>query len=247
MFKLPQVYRLFVLAMIALSGNLLAMPLKRDGVGKASHPIRILLTGDSLMEGLGPQMKEALDGYKNITLIPIGKKSTGLSRPDFYNWPAVLEANLKKHRPNIVIMWVGTNDPQNIHGMKGLGDPCSIEWQKAYYGKLMEIVQLTHRYRAKLIFMGPPVMAKEPLNSQLIVINKIMRWTSRRNRAEFLDTRIILADTRGKYRHKSILSNGKTAPLRTPDKIHITAHGNNLVMDRLLPYVGKYIPGKAEI
>lgn len=247
MFGFPLLQRFFVLLLVFLTASAFAMPIKRDGTGSAARPVRILLTGDSLMEGLGPQMQEALDGYKNITIIPIGKKSTGLSRPDFYNWPAVLEQNLKKHRPNIVVMWVGTNDPQNIYGKKGLGEPCSIEWQKAYYDKLMEIVKLTRRYRARLIFMGPPVMDKEPLNSQLIVINRIMSWTSRNNRAGFLDTRRILADKNGKYRHRGILKNGKAATLRTPDKIHITAAGNDLVMDRLLPYMGAIIPGKSEI
>lgn len=35
---------------------LCAMHLECGGKGKAAMPIRILLTGDSLMESLGPQM-----------------------------------------------------------------------------------------------------------------------------------------------------------------------------------------------
>lgn len=239
--------RLFLVLLLGLTAVAMGMPIKRDGKGCAARPVRILLAGDSLMEGLGPQMQEAMKGYRNITLIPIGKKSTGLSRPDFYDWPEVLEKNLKKHNPHIVVMWVGTNDPQNIYGKNGLGEPCSIAWQKAYFTKLMEIVHLTRRHHARLIFMGPPVMAKEPLNSQLLVINRIMRWTSRKYRAGFLDTRAILADRYGKYRHKGSLNNGKSAILRTPDQIHITADGNKLVMDKLLPYMGAIIPGNNTI
>lgn len=243
MFNIHHIKRLFVFALVFLAtGAFAAMPIIRGGTGKASRPTKVLLAGDSLMEGLGPQMQKALDGYENLTLIPIGKKSTGLSRPDFYNWPKVLEANLKKHRPDIVVMWVGTNDPQNIYGKTGLGEPCSDKWKYAYYDKLKEIVALTHKYKARLIFMGPPVMDKEPLNSQLQHINGLMRYTSIRYKAGFVDTRKILADKRGKYRHQSTLSNGRSAALRTPDRIHITAAGNNLVMDGLLPYMSRLIP-----
>lgn len=221
----------------------IARNLVREGEGTVQHPTRILLTGDSLMEGLGPQMKKALDGYANLTLIPIGKKSTGLSRPDFYNWPQVLEKNMVAHKPQIVVMWVGTNDPQNIHGMKGLGEPLSIVWQKAYYSKLMEIVSIVRKHNARLILMGPPIMDEQPLDKQLQGIIRIMDWTCRNNGAQFLNTRPILADANGRYMQRARLQNGKVVDIRTRDHVHITSDGNILVMDKLLPYLSKYLPG----
>ncbi len=217
--------------------------LVREGEGAVQQPTRILLTGDSLMEGLGPQLQRALDGYANLTLIPIGKKSTGLSRPDFYNWPAALEANMKLHQPHIVVMWVGTNDPQNIYGEKGLGAPLSIEWQKAYHNKIIEIFRIVQKHNAKLIMMSPPVMNKQSLDNDLKIITRIMAWTSKRNGALFLNTRPILADTEGKFLQRTTLQNGKTVAIRTQDQVHITAEGNLLVMDKLLPYLTASLPG----
>lgn len=218
--------------------------LVREGEGTVPQPTRILLTGDSLMEGLGPQMQRALDGYANLTFIPIGKKSTGLSRPDFYNWPKVLEENMVKHKPHIVVMWVGTNDPQNIHGMKGLGEPLSVAWQKAYHNKLIEIFRIVRKHNAILIMMGPPVMDEQPLNGQLNDITRLMSWTCKHNNVYFLNTRPILADAKGRYLHRTTLANGKTADIRTRDHVHITADGNILVMDRLLPYLSATLPGQ---
>lgn len=215
----------------------------REGEGVVQQPTRILLTGDSLMEGLGPQMKRALDGYANLTLIPIGKKSTGLSRPDFYNWPQVLEKHMQEHKPQIVVMWVGTNDPQNIYGIKGLGEPLSIPWQKAYHNKLIEIFRIVRKHNATLIMMGPPVMNEQPLDEQLRAITRLMLWTCKKNGAYFLDTRPILADARGKYLQRTTLKNGKVADIRTKDQVHITADGNILVMDKLLPYLSATLPG----
>ncbi len=219
-----------------------AMNLECGGSGKAAQPIRILLTGDSLMEALGPQMQKALEGYENISLIPIGKRSTGLSRPDFYNWPKVLEENLQQHRPHIVIMWVGTNDPQGIYGQKNLGEPCSREWLKAYTYKLIEIARLCQKYHARLIFMGPPVMDEEPLNTQLLKITDIMRRTCSHYKLGFIDTRPLLSDSKGKYIHRAKLPDGRVADIRWKDRVHITGDGNLLIMRKLLPYMGSIIP-----
>lgn len=227
----------------ATANNIIARTLVREGEGTVQQPTRILLTGDSLMEGLGPQMKRALDGYANLTLIPIGKKSTGLSRPDFYNWPQVLEKNMIAHKPQIVIMWVGTNDPQNIHGMKGLGEPLSIDWQKAYYNKLLEIISIVRQHNARLILMGPPIMDEQPLDKQLQGIIRIMAWTCKKSGAHFFDTRPILADTNGRYLQRARLQNGKVVDIRTRDHVHITADGNIMVMDKLLPCISHYLPG----
>lgn len=231
-----------LLLLLLLSAPLFAMHLERGGSGQAAMPIRILLTGDSLMEAMGPQMQREMQGYDNITLIPIGKRSTGLSRPDFYNWPAVLEKHLRQHRPHIVIMWVGTNDPQGIHGMSGLGEPCSKAWLKAYTYKLIEIVRICQRHHARLIFLSPPVMADPELDTQLAKITDLMRKTCRHYRLGFIDTRPILADSRGRFRMQTARSDGKTVDIRWKDRVHITGEGNKLVMDKLLPYMGSIIP-----
>jgi hypothetical protein len=60
---------LFILAtMVSCSSqsqSTVNMHLVPDGKGSAHQPTRILLTGDSLMESLGPQMVTAMKGYKN--------------------------------------------------------------------------------------------------------------------------------------------------------------------------------------
>lgn len=232
-----------ILCLLFVSTTAFAMHLECGGRGRANFPVRILLTGDSLMEAMGPQMKRQMEGYENITLIPIGKRSTGLSRPDFYNWPKVLEDNLRKHRPQIVVMWVGTNDPQNIHGHTGLGEPCSTAWNKVYLQKLMEITTLCHRYGARLIFLGPPVVEEEPLNTQLAQINSLMYRFCKRYKLGYINTRALLADSRGRYMHSIRKPDGRTVNIRWHDRVHITGDGNRLVMDKLLPYMGHVIPG----
>lgn len=206
-----------------------------------SRPVRVLLAGDSLMEGLGPRMCDALSGYGNLTLIPIGKKSTGLCRSDFYDWPRVLQQRLAADKPHLVVMWIGTNDTQGIYGMSGLGEPCSREWQIAYLGKVREIFELVRRYKARLILMGPPVVGDPKLNEQLFTINRLMAWACKKYGVCYVDTRIVLGDARGRFQMQGPLPNGQVGVLRTPDRLHITADGYKRVMHYLLPYVGEEI------
>lgn len=203
--------------------------------------VRVLLAGDSLMQSLGPQLCRALEGYTNLKCIPIGKKSTGLSRPDFYNWPKVLRERLLADKPHVVVMWVGTNDPQGIYGMSGLGEPCSKAWQKAYLGKIREVMRLVYRHGARLILMGPPTVGNAELDAQLACINRLMAWACQHAGVCYVDTRAILSNAQGRFIMSGALPDGRQAVLRTPDRVHITAEGNRRVMHYMLPYLSREI------
>lgn len=211
--------------------------LKPGGEWNLRTPIRVLLAGDSLMQSLGPQMRDSLRGYTNLTLIPFGRKSTGLSRSDYYNWPRALKERLVADKPHLVIFWVGTNDPQGIYGKSGLGEPCSNAWQLAYLGKIREIFHLVQQHRARLILMGPPVVSDPKLDAQLATINKLMGWVCRKDGVCYVDTRSILSDSRGRFLAEGSLLSGRRVSLRTPDGVHITTGGNQRIMEHLLPYV----------
>ncbi len=200
------------------------------GSGKLNTNVRVLLAGDSLMEALGPQLKEALSGYAGFEFFPIGKRSTGLCRPDFYNWPEVLEKNLQEHRPHIVVMWIGTNDNQGIYGMKGLGEATSPEWMKAYYTKVQEIVNLCRKYNATIMFMSPPVMQEAKFNEELRRISSVIEYACKQHNLLFLNTRPVLADSKGAYLQSGQLKDGRVVELRTRDTVHITNEGNKLIM-----------------
>jgi hypothetical protein len=219
------------------------MILKPNGTGKADKETRILLTGDSLMESMGPQMVKAMVGYENIVLRPIGKRSTGLSRPDFYNWPKVLEANLIDFKPQIVVMWVGTNDPQNIHGHKNLGEPLSEQWKDVYKQKIQEIINICKAHGAKIIFIGPPAVDEEPLDRQLREIEKLIRHVSKANGQGYRSSRTALGDDKGQYLHEKRMPDGRMATIRWKDRVHITGDGNFIMMSDLLPYMGYCIHG----
>lgn len=222
-------------------------PIELGGKGQLLRPYRVLVAGDSLSEALGPQLKRGLQGYAGLEIIPIGKSSTGLCRPDFYNWPEVLEKNLQMYHPNLVFMWVGTNDDQNIHGMSNLGEPpYSPEWKRAYMRKMLEIVTICKRHRARLVFITPPVMPDGAFNNKLAEIDSLMLYVCGRYKVEAIDGRKLLTDSQGKFVREMKLPDGSTVTVRTPDTVHITEAGNRIIMQRaILPRLYFYIYGSA--
>ncbi len=214
---------------------------------KGKTHVRAVFAGDSLMESMGPQMQPALTEHLQWACRPIGKKSTGLCRPDFYDWPAVLEENLREFRPHLVVFWVGTNDNQNVWGVK-TGGLLTDAWKKAYCGKMQQIIDLCRKYRARLIFIGPPTVGKARVNAELEQINQVMRDYCKLQHVPFLDVRPIFSDKKGRYIQSLRNKSGKSVAIRTKDQVHITPAGNNLVMKQLYPLMQQSLsapaPGK---
>lgn len=218
---------------------------RRGGHAGLTRGVTVLLAGDSLMESMGPQLKECLNGYRGLTLIPIGKKSTGLCRPDFYNWPAVLKTYLSVHRPELVVMWVGTNDNQNVKGAPSTGELLTDGWKRTYYAKMYEIIALCARSGAKLIFIGPPVLGDPGADAEMRGIARVMEEVCRYHRIPFLNTRPVLGDSRGNYRQRAFNERGEEVAIRYADRVHITEAGNVMVIDKLLPLMTRELDSRS--
>ena len=75
----------------------------------------MLLVGDSMMmEGFGPVLQRTLRKRPDLDVVREGKYSTGLSRQDYFDWPAQLEKLVGKYNPDMVVICMGANDPQDI-------------------------------------------------------------------------------------------------------------------------------------
>ena len=79
------------------------------------NPVSILLVGDSMMGyGFGSSMMQILQGNSKFEPERHYIGSSGLSRPDFFNWPAQLQTLVSENDFDIVIVMLGTNDSQDF-------------------------------------------------------------------------------------------------------------------------------------
>ena len=61
----------------------------------------MLIVGDSVGLDLGQPLVSTLASYGDVTAYLDGRVDTGLSRPDYFNWPAELQVDLTNQQPQL--------------------------------------------------------------------------------------------------------------------------------------------------
>ena len=131
------------------------------GPATAENPATVFIVGDSDAGTFGPYLQTLLDGTGVVETQLDYKVSSGLARPDFFDWPAEIDRKLPEVNPDIVVATFGGNDAQGLAVANGefiVGDPVSneAEWTEEYQQRVGAVMdQLTEGGRT-LIWVGIP-------------------------------------------------------------------------------------------
>ena len=203
------------------------------------NPSNVLLLGDSMMlEGLGPQLQRELQKHANLTVNRAGRYGTGLCRLDVFDWLSYFEEMLLKYEPELVILTVGANDTQDIvdEGKKRifLG---SDKWKEIYAGRAAELLEIAAQRGVRVIWIGLPVMGRQPYGDRVAGINKITaEMCKAASNCRFWDSWLSVAGPGGQY--ATFLSSGKRGSksirVRAKDGIHLTESGGHIMTEKFL-------------
>jgi len=127
----------------------------------ADTPARVLVVGDSDAGTFGPYLEQLLDETGVVDTTVDYKVSSGLSRPDFFDWPAHLRATLPTTDPDIVIVTFGGNDGQDIRDVAGTivaAGPTGNEeaWSAEYVRRANEAIEILQQDGRTVIWVGIP-------------------------------------------------------------------------------------------
>jgi len=138
-------------------------PVETDPPGPptAASPAKVYIVGDSDAGTFGPYLEQLLDGTQIVDTELNYKVSSGLARPDFYDWPAELREALPEADPDIVIVTFGGNDAQGLSVADGefiIGDPVAneAEWTEEYTRRAGEVMDLLLEEGRTVIWVGIP-------------------------------------------------------------------------------------------
>lgn len=200
------------------------------------NPTRVLLLGDSMMlEGLGPQIQRALKKYEGLTVNRDGRYGTGLTRLDNFDWLAYFDQMLDKYRPDLIILTLGANDPQDMvdQGRRiNVGDE---EWTAIYAGRVADLLARAEARRVRIFWIGLPVMGLEPYGRRVIHINQVVEAVCKvAPNCRYWDSRHAVADSEGRY--VAFWSDGldKSVRIRARDSIHLTEDGGRMMAEKFL-------------
>ncbi|MEG2173647.1 MAG: DUF459 domain-containing protein [Desulfovibrionaceae bacterium] len=200
-------------------------------------PPTVLFAGDSIMQGLGPVMAGRLSSHNELNIVQAGRSSTGLCRPDVYDWPKAMRAYMASVRPSVVVFCIGTNDDQSVADAGARYHFDSPRWKQAYARKVEEIINIIAKNGGTSIWVSAPIMGPKAMRPRVHAIMEIIRKTCENKNVTFVDVWETLADSTGKYQRFSVTAGGEKIALRTKDGVHVTRAGNEQLARAILPYL----------
>lgn len=194
-----------------------------------------MMLGDSLMEDFGPLMHRSLRHRAGLYFILTAKYSTGLSRPDYFNWPQNMELAVEQTMPDIIIFFMGANDAMPIRsGGRALYPKNGEPWRNAYRQKMDEILNIAAQHGCGVIWIGLPPMGSRYADL-LQQTTLAQREACEARNIPYIDTTRTLGDESGRFRSHMSKPDGRIVRLRAKDKEHLTDDGNRLVLQQLMP------------
>ena len=204
---------------------------------------------------LGPMLQRILkdDG---VEMHRWGRASSGLARPDFHDWLALTPGLMSKHKPDIVVVSLGTNDFQPLYNKGKWVLLESKKWEAIYAKRVDKLLTQTggKNKQRLVIWMGPHAFAGERAEAQGPVVNRIMRerveaYAAAGGNAVFVDA---FGATRGRNGRPLVEArlpgSSKVERIRTHDDIHLTTDGVRWLMaEPVLTYIRPCIPGNEPV
>ena len=207
----------------------------------------MLIVGDSIGLDLGGPLQSDLAGTGVVNAALDARESTGLTRPDYFNWPAELTADLKTAQPQVVVIMIGANDAQDF-----LGPPdvpyTSPQWNTLYAQRVAQFMQIAGSGGAAVVWVGMPPMQNPGLNAQMSDVNAVVQQQAALAHPPGdvpQHATIRWARPRAATPRSSPTVPGQVVNVRTPDGTHLTPGGGQVVAQQVigeLQTLGYHIP-----
>ncbi|MCI0570379.1 MAG: DUF459 domain-containing protein [Myxococcaceae bacterium] len=214
-----------------------ALPASAQPPGDASPRSRVLLIGDShIVSGLGPPLERLL-GKGGVEVVGRrGKSSSGLARPDFFDWHAEARRLIATHHPDVVVLMMGGNDGQALvgHGLKEPVRWTTPEWTQEYRRRMRALLEMLTADGRQVVWLELPHVTLPHLERKLVRIRQLQRevLTSVVN-AHYVETLGLFHASDGTPLLDIPGTRGRPAPLRMEDGIHLTLSGGRYLAKHL--------------
>lgn len=200
------------------------------------HPLVLLDIGDSIGVDLGTGLGDVFSGDPYVHLVAKAVIDTGLARPDYYNWPAELAAELRKYHPGAVVVMMGANDNQALATSSGHGVPVgTAKWRTLYDERINLVMSEATAAGAHLVWVGLPPLSSPAVSSAFAREVNAMAETAALSHpgVTYVSSWSLLGGPKGSFvQYKKI--NGSIQQIRYSDGVHLAPAGWDLLASYLL-------------
>jgi hypothetical protein len=213
-----------------------------------ADPLRLYIAGDS-MAGI-PGM--ALTNLARATGVIRSRLdyhiSSGLARPDFFNWPAQLASQVKAMHPGAAVVMFGANDQQGVQAANGKVYAFeSAGWKTEYRKRVRDVMDILFAGGVKRIYwIGQPIMPEAIFSRHMHVLNEIYRSEAlKHSGVRYIDAYKLFSTSSGAYADYLKDAKGRLQQVREGDGTHLTyAGGMRLARVVLAAIKADWLPKK---
>lgn len=188
----------------------------------------MLVAGDSQAQLFGDSVViRAADGGRLATVEVDSRVATGLARPDNFNWPNHLAAELEEHDYEAVVLMMGANDLQDMRALDGSRLVEGTEaWFDEYERRVrvtLELLEAPHRH-VYWVLQLPLSNEDNDLVRRLnaAVDDAVATFTGN---ASTIDGYGLFSDDAGNYQAFLETDTGEVKRVRSEDGIHLDRAG----------------------
>jgi uncharacterized protein len=163
----------------------------------AEDPAELYVAGDSDAGTFGPYLDTLMKQTGKVKTTLDYKVSSGLSRPDFFDWPTYFRQQIPAVNPDIVVVTFGGNDAQGLRNVdeswavqhspgSGVDD---TDWRAEYARRVGAAMDYLGGDNRTLIWVGIPNDDNPDVTARLQVQNEVvMSEAAKRPKVVFIDT-----------------------------------------------------------
>lgn len=217
-------------------------------------PRRVLLIGDSFItSAFGPALEQLLGEGGALEVLRRAKTSSGLARPDFFDWWAEARGLVARHQPEVVVLMMGGNDGQDLvssaYGPRARWR--SPGWADAYRQRMLSLMETLGAPARRVVWLELPPMELRHLEGKVAFIRGLQRETiASVPGASYLPTHALLRTASGELVRSVPGPRGRPAAVRMSDGIHFTAAGGRYFAQQVAPLLREHLqrpPAEASV
>jgi uncharacterized protein len=196
----------------------------------AGDKLRVAVVGDSLATGLGIYLERVLKPSL-VRVSRQGRISTGLARPDYFDWPQAMSEIVDRFRPDLIVVMLGENDNQGLRTPGGREETSvgTFEWPQAYEERVAAFMELATSRGARVVWAGLPIVSDRGRWAIVQRQNDVFeRAADLIDDVAFLDTWEMFAAPDGGYT-AYYRDDGTVRLVRESDGLHFNAAGYTIL------------------
>jgi hypothetical protein len=203
-------------------------------------PLRLWVGGDSLTKVLGEALVRQATDSGLFAATQESELSSGLTRPDFFDWPGRFD-ELAKATPSteVFIVMFGANDSQGIKTPDGkIFQPGDDGWTAEYRRRVAGTMDLLKADNRLVVWVGQPIMESAKLSQRMQEENAIYKdEAAKRPWVKYFDLWPLFVDANGAYNPYVPDDDGELKLMRNPDGVHLVRDGGEKAARHILELV----------